>query len=162
MKNYCKVASFFLTALLTAYFIKGQDEFWLYWGLCILLYLAVQHGWKDSNESYELLCELSDDINEIKKKVGLPTVNRTPKQRKQDTLRYIQEEVYRGKSLESFRKDWGFWSFHKYKNWIKIYIDQFHKGKFCPNCEELYGEEENECETCKIKLLSTKEKIYKT
>ena len=60
--------------------------------LYIFLLLIIRQG---TRYIYELLCCLSDDINEIRKKVGLsdPTFWRTPKQRDIVIKKFIFENI---------------------------------------------------------------------
>jgi len=46
------------------------------------------------------LYDLSDDINEIKEKLGLEVTTRTPIQRQHWRIKYVHEEAMKGKSKE--------------------------------------------------------------
>jgi hypothetical protein len=110
----------------------------------------------------ELLYDLSDDINEIKRKLGLRTENRTQRQRDEADRKYIEEEAGEGRTPESFKKEWGFWEFHRNKGWIKYYTDQYKKAHpkktICPKCHKFDNENESGiCVDCEIKVVSSGE-----
>lgn len=111
---------------------------------------------------YGLLCDLSDDINEIKEKLGLSKEIRTPSQIELFNREYFKREVYKGRTLKDFRKELGFWAFYRWKWWIKRYLGLYDKSKTCPRCETVYDTytsdyDSGKCLRCGIELISTKE-----
>lgn len=107
---------------------------------------------------YELVCDLSDDINEIKKKLGLGTYTRTSMQRKREEADYISHKILWGSSLKNIRKERGFWFTFKYKDIIDLYIKKYSNGEgfVCPKCLTMYGEGDFEAPLSALELLNPK------
>lgn len=92
--------------------------------------LVIMIGWiirENVKHIYELICDLSDDINDIKRKLGLPIENRTPHQRKQSTIQFIKKEIYEGKTLKELKEMLGFWDYYKYKGYIDLFLKDYVK-----------------------------------
>lgn len=54
---------------------------------------------------WELLCELSDDINEMKKQMGLDISIRTEEQRRESRIEYITKLIEDGKTVDEIAAD---------------------------------------------------------
>lgn len=104
---------------------------WL-WG--ILLVIGI--GWiiRDSTKHiYELLCGLSEDVNDIKRKLGIEILYaRTPEQKDESTKKYIRKAIREGDKEKSIKELLGFWGFRKYKwyvNWCKEELKKEHSNQ---------------------------------
>ncbi|MFA4984579.1 MAG: hypothetical protein WC559_04685 [Candidatus Omnitrophota bacterium] len=145
----------FLDAFLPAWITAPLFGLVLFWFIELMMRSIFE-------KERELLYDLSDDINEIKRKLGLRTENRTQRQRDEANRRYIQEEANEGRTFEDFKKEWGFWEFHRNKGWIKYYTDEYKKTHpkktICPKCHKFDNENENGvCVDCEIKVVSSGE-----
>jgi len=109
------------------------------------------------DDAFNLLNDLSDDINDIKEKLGLRTQRRTAVQREENDKDFIRGQIEKGKSLKELKKILGFWAYCKYKWWIKHCIKNYTNGKVCPKCKKVYYYDEDECDKCSTGLVSIKE-----
>lgn len=111
------------------------------------------------SDTYNLLSGVSDDIYDIKKKLGLETEPRTKHQEEEWARRRIKDAIYDGKDLEELKKTFGASEFLKYKKWIDFYLQEYSKMKICPKCDVVYSglPALKECKDCKIQLVSTRE-----
>lgn len=109
-------------------------------------------------ETYNLISGVSDDIYDIKKKLGLETEPRTKRQEEDMTRRRIKDAIYDGKDSEELKKTLGASEFQKYKRWIEFHLQSYAKMKICPKCDTIYTSLVlKECKDCKIQLVSTGE-----
>lgn len=129
-----------------------MELIWTVFGTIIIVY-AINRIF----ETYNLLSGISDDINDIKKKLGLRTESRTKRQEESEAKRYLKDAIYDGKDLKELRETLGFIKFRKYKWWIKHCLEIYAKMKICPKCDVIYNGDKKECRDCKIQLVSTKE-----
>lgn len=106
---------------------------------------------------YDLLCDLSDDINEIKEKLGLEVVNRTEDQVETSNRKWIQENVLEGKDLKWFKKNAGRIFVGKYGWFVKSCIKDYPQRKICTNCEKAYSKYTDDCNACGKELVSCAE-----
>jgi len=109
--------------------------------------------------AYELLNGLSDDINDIKKKLGLETSIRTPKQDRKEFKENIKKDIYSGGSLAELEEYYGKKPIKKYMHWVKICMEGFQTAKYCPSCEKYfnYADYKVKCDTCKGDLVMAKD-----
>lgn len=131
------------------------------WNLIGLVFLTVTFVYVVTriSDTYKLLSGVSDDIYDIKKKLGLETELRTKRQEEDKARRYIKNAIYDGKDLEELKKTLGASEFRKYKWWIESCLQSYSKMKICPKCDAIYSALPalKECKDCKIQLVSTRE-----
>lgn len=109
-------------------------------------------------ETYNLLSGVSDDIYDIKKKLGLDTVPRTKRQEDDFVRKCIKNAIYDGKGLEELKDTFGALKFRKYKWWIDLNLREYLKIKICPKCNSIYSLSAlKECKICNVQLVSTRE-----
>jgi len=95
--------------------------------------------WDRLEKAFGLLCGISDDINDIKEKLGLQTFARTPAQKDKDFLKTLKECIYEGENIkELFREK----ELKKYNTSINIWIRESGMVKYCPKCQK-YFEDKN-------------------
>jgi len=106
---------------------------------------------------FELLEGMSDDINEIRMKLGLGKENRTEQQAKEYIEKETEELLVAGKGIKEIndyffslddsgipaRYAWRIIEGHKrgrkkYNEFIKELIKDFDEAKICPRCKEIY------------------------
>jgi len=108
---------------------------------------------------YKLLLDVSEDINEMKKKMGLAIYRRSEDQIDEAFWRnYIKDKVFEGKiRLQDLKKELGSKVFSEYKWWIEYCISKFYRAyprtKRCPTCLTPYSEFFDECHNCHNKLV---------
>jgi hypothetical protein len=130
------------------------------WNLISLVFLTViiVYVVNKISDTHNLLSGVSDDIYDIKKKLGLVTYLRTKHQEQDRALKCIEDAIYDGKDIEELKKTYGASEFRKYKWWIDSRLQSYSKMKICPKCDILYTlPAQKECKVCKIQLVSTKE-----
>lgn len=106
--------------------------------------------------AYELLNGLSDDINDIKKKLELPTSIRTPRQNELSFKESLKEAVYQGADL----KETGYTKndLKKYKDYIIFITNQRQNAKYCPDCWKFFdGGYKKKCDICEGDLVLVKD-----
>lgn len=96
-------------------------------------------------DTHRLIKEISNDVNDIKKKLRLPIEARTKEQRECRDTHYIWTKVMSGKTAEDLRKELGFLMFRRYKGYIDMYIADYPDTKICPDCKQLYGKHGEHC-----------------
>lgn len=107
--------------------------------------------------AYNLLSGLSDDVNDIKKKLGLKTDARTHNQIYERDCNYINRTVLSGKTQKELKETLGFWMFHKYKGEIEMALKNYPERKICPDCKGLWGPYSERCCICETKTIPFKE-----
>lgn len=84
------------------------------------------------SDIYNLLSGVSDDIYDIKKKLGLETDLRTKSQEDDMIRSRIKEEIYDGKDSEELKNTFGATKVEKHKWWIDLHLQEYSKKKICP------------------------------
>jgi len=106
----------------------------LFWALLILW------GIYSLNRLYHLLIGISDDINEMKQKLGLRIIARTPAQNVKQLMDLIRFEIHCGKSLEELKEEFRAKELRKLKNWIEVWMKEVKdkKCKVCYSCMKVF------------------------
>lgn len=124
----------------------------------ILVIYVLIYTSKISN-THEVLNGLSDDINEIKKKLGLEVSARTKSQLEEANKKYINDLIKEGQSIVDIRQHLGFWGFRKYKWYITHMMKNYNEAMICPECEKvsfslnLKLDFEQKCSECGVPLI---------
>jgi len=124
--------------------------------LLLCIYFVIKMS---TSHIYKLLSGVSDDIREIKDKLGIQSiVCRTPEQMDNSTQNFITDVIERGDGIKEIKKILGIWKTFKYKWLIKYRIEEYAKKKICPQCETLYKSYKNKCTECDTVLIPAKER----
>lgn len=101
----------------------------------------------------QVLEGLSDDINEIKKKLGLETHIRTPEQLEKVERDAINRSVLWGSSLKDLKKEYGFKFVWRNRQFIDSCIQNYDggNGTVCPKCGYIYNFTELICQNLKCR-----------
>jgi hypothetical protein len=108
-------------------------------------------------DTNRLLKELSDDINQIKEKLGLPTEARTSTQIYERDYQYICRSILDGKTKKELSEILGFWRNFKYRGEIAIALEDYPNRRICPDCRGLWNSRSDKCYICGIKTIPFKE-----
>ena len=134
-----------------------MKTFWDWFWLIVFLYFIFK-AFAKIDSSLNLLNDLSDDINDIKRKLGVSVENRTIKQQDEASRKYFEEEVSRGRTLQDFRNSLGFWEFRRWKWLIKSCLKGYPRKTKCPKCQKIDNENsDGDCVDCEIKVVPLKE-----
>ena len=122
--------------------------------LLIFVYISIYMAYR----FYKLLIGISDDINEIKEKFGLPIRPKTRDQSAKEFKKIVKFVVYKGGNLkEHFRER----DLSNLKYLIQAWSEEAKNGKFCYFCERTFnsssdGFYKNICPFCAHELQLTK------
>jgi len=122
--------------------------------LTFLLYIIIK--WS-TGHIYQLLCGVSDDIREIKDKLGIDSiVSRTSEQMDNSIQNYISNALIEGGTVKEIRKLLGVWKFYKHKWLIDHYIKDYADKKACPDCNIVFKKDKEKCKECGADLIPIK------
>jgi hypothetical protein len=107
-----------------------------------------------------MLIILSEDINEIKEKLGLEKYLLTKEQENEDLMRrYIKKQTFEAmQHLDNKNKKDRLglrlrWKYHKWIGYCHLEFDkQYPRKKRCPECLQVVWECYDKCPDCKVKL----------
>lgn len=114
----------------------------------------------------ERVYDLSDDINEIKKKLGLDVESRTPRQKDVANTGYIESLARKGASEKEIMEFMGLMERMKWREHIKSRVQEYKNSCYCEDCDCVYFNSDyvemlTECPECKKKLVPVGEKKVK-
>jgi len=115
------------------------------------------------NRIDKLMLDISEDVNEIKEKLGLIAYRRSEFQVNEVFWRaYIKDKVFEGKVRPGqLKRELGPKLFNEYHWWIEHCTSQFYRAyprtKRCPTCWVAFSEFFDECWNCKAKLIPIQE-----
>lgn len=138
-------------------------------GISYAIFLAM----KKEHKAYSLLCTVSEDVNEIKKKLGLPVPPRTDKQEDSYTRQNIMFKAFLGsfdgKNRDEIKKEMK--DAFKSKKWIEKYlpvaelcVEHRNKLMYCKKCDKVCFVAESKalrCPVCDALALMTPDETRK-
>lgn len=148
-KSFYKAFAFIFASIFAGILVSKHDVGFLKTAILLIgAMFCADRGWNDNT-----IDGLSDDINAIKKKLGLPVIARTESQKTNELLQTMKFDLFT--APKDFNKSWGRKLTKRYANKIKYWEKQAKQGDFksCLSCTEIYLDQLGDtCPICNDRL----------